>query len=130
MAGVAPRRDANNDCARSVTRRYLTPSEMHSMLQRQGGVCAAPTCMSEGPFEADHSTPHAWDSKKPDQLLCVPCHRKKTFGLRGDISTIAKVKRIRDGNTQFDKRAAAGGSRINGGGFKGWRKMDGTVVVK
>lgn len=113
-----------------MTRRYCTASDLRALLEKQHGMCATPGCRSEGPFEADHSTCVAYgNDAKPDQLLCVPCHRKKTFGLRGDISTIAKVKRIANGKTQFDKRKERG-SRINGGGFKGWRKMDGTVVVK
>lgn len=109
-----------------MTRRYLTANDMHAMLQRQGGVCAAPECMSEGPFEGDHSTPHVWDDKKPDQLLCVPCHALKT---KRDIKAIAKVKRL-NGTTssQYSRREKAGGSRIKGGGFKGWRKLNGEVV--
>lgn len=113
-----------------MVRRYLTPNDMHAMLQRQGGVCASPECMSKGPFEADHFHPVALgNDEKPDQLLCKPCHDKKTNGLRGDKGNIAHIKRLRDSRTQFDKRKERG-SRINSAGFKGWRKMDGTVVVK
>lgn len=109
-------------------RRYLTASELRDMLERQHGVCASPECMSEGPFEADHFHPVALgNDAKPDQLLCVPCHAKKTNGLRGDKGTIAHIKRLRDGRTQFDKRKERG-SRINGGGFKGWRNFKGEVV--
>lgn len=109
-----------------MTRKYLTPSDMHAMLQRQGGVCASPECMSEGPFEADHSTPHTWDSKKPDQLLCIPCHRRKT---KSDIKRIAKVNRI-TGKTRSQWNGDRNSKPIQGAGFKGWRRFDGTVVVK
>lgn len=113
-----------------MTRRRLTDSERHALTERQHGLCCVPGCMSEGPFEEEHSTPHAWDDKKPDQLMCVPCHRRKTFGLRGDVSNIAKAKRIREGRTQYDKRAAAGGSRIKSPGFKGWRDFSGNIKRK
>lgn len=109
-----------------MTRRYLTSNDMRAMLQRQGGVCASPECMSEGPFEADHSTVHAWDDKKPDQLLCVPCHRRKT---KSDIKRIAKVNRI-VGKTRSQWNGDRNSKPIKGAGFRGWRKMDGTVVVK
>jgi hypothetical protein len=110
-----------------LTRRYLTTREMADMLMKQHGLCAAEGCMSEGPFEADHSTPHAWDDKKPDQLLCVPCHRKKT---KRDISNIAKTKRLRNQRTQYDKRKLAGGSRIKGRTLMQWRGLDGTIRSK
>lgn len=110
-----------------MTRRYLTPNDMHAMLQRQGGVCAREGCMSEGPFEADHSTPHVWDDKKPDQLICVPCHRAKT---KRDVKAIAKVKRLSGVTSSQWSRRQERGSKLKGGGFKGWRKMNGTVVVK
>lgn len=107
-----------------MTRRYLTANELRDMLERQQGLCASPNCMSEGPFEADHSLPHAWDDKKPDQLLCVPCHKAKT---KTDIKKIAKVKRIAGGRTQYDRRKQSG-PKIKGGGFSGWRNFRGEVV--
>jgi hypothetical protein len=111
-----------------MTRRYLTANDMRNMLRRQLGLCANPACVSEGPFEADHSTPHAWDDKKPDQLLCIPCHRAKT---KLDVKAIAKAKRL-NGTTssQWSRREKAGGSRIRGKGFQGWRRFDGSIVVK
>lgn len=92
----------------------LTPKEFGMMLLLQGGVCAR--CKGPGPFEADHSTPNALERGKPDQLLCVPCHDAKTYGLRGDISSIAKAKRLRDKRTQHDRRLAKG-SRMASRGF-------------
>ena len=107
-----------------MTRRYLTPNDMHAMLQRQHGVCASPNCMSEGPFEADHSTVHVWDNKKPDQLLCIPCHRRKT---KSDVKRIAKVKRI-TGKTRSQWNGDRNSKPIRSAGFKGWRNFKGEVV--
>lgn len=114
----------------SEGREYLTAAEFRGILCCQGGVCAK--CKGPGPFEADHSTPNAHEPGKPDQLLCRTCHKEKTFGLRGDISSIAKAKRIRDGRTQYDKRKAAGGSRIRGRGFDRTKtkKLSGEVVER
>lgn len=110
-----------------MTRRRLTDSERHALTERQHGLCCVPECMSEGPFEEEHSTPHVWDDKKPDQLMCVPCHKAKT---RRDVKAIAKAKRL-NGTTssQYSRRAAAGGSRIKSRGFDQTlsKKMDGTV---
>lgn len=111
-------------------RAYLTPREMQAMLARQDGVCFASHCNSAGPFIAEHWFPVALgNASKPDCLLCEDCAHKKTYGLRGDISTIAKTKRL-NGTTssQYSRREKAGGSRIKGGGFKGWRKLNGEVV--
>ena len=84
--------------------------------------------MSEGPFEADHFTCVALgNASKPDQLLCRACHAVKT---KRDVKAIAKVKRLSGVTSSQYSRRQERGSRINGGGFKGWRKMNGTVVVK
>lgn len=114
-------------------RAYLTPREMQAMLAAQGGRCFASHCGSEGPhFIAEHWFPVALgNDKKPDCLLCEECAVKKTYGLRGDISTIAKVKRIAGGRTQYDKRQERG-SRLQSRGFDKSlsKKMDGSVVRK
>lgn len=112
-----------------MTRRYLTDAERHAMLERQGGLCASWGCTSEGPFDADHSNPAALAGGKPDQLLCKACHRKKTFGLRGDLSNIAKAKRIGDGRTQYDKRKQKG-PQLKSRGFQGWRDFAGALRFK
>lgn len=109
-----------------MIRRYLTPRELQALLARQNGMCAVPGCGSEGPFEADHSTVHAWDNKKPDQLLCVPCHKKKT---KRDIKNIAKVNRI-TGKTRSQWNGDRKGRKIQGAGFRGWRRFDGSIVEK
>lgn len=105
-----------------MTRRYLSASELRDLLEKQAGLCAH--CFSEGPFEADHSTPHAWDNKKPDQLLCVPCHRIKT---KRDIKAIAKVNRI-TGKTSSQWNGDRKSKPIKSAGFRGWRKFNGEIV--
>ena len=107
-----------------MSRKYLTANELRDMLEAQHGMCASPDCMSEGPFEADHSTVHAWDDKKPDQLLGVPCHRRKT---KTDIKAIAKVNRI-TGKTSSQWNGDRKSRPIKSAGFRGWRKMNGDVV--
>ena len=68
--------------------------------------------------EFDHVVPlilggcHAEDNL---QLLCSECHASKT---KLDVKLKAKVARIRKKNLGIKKRS----------GFKGWRRMDGTVV--
>lgn len=110
-----------------MTRRlYLSASEMRELLVAQHGVCASPGCGSEGPFEADHSTPNALKAGKPDTLLCVPCHRRKSYGLRGDISNIAKAKRIGDKRTQHDRRLEHGPT-MHSKGFSSWRGLSGAL---
>ena len=112
-------------------RASLTPNEMRDMLARQAGVCFSPDCVSEGPFIAEHWTPVALgNASKPDCLLCEPCAHRKTYGLRGDISSIAKVKRLNGTTSSQWSRRQERGSKLKGAGFRGWRKFDGTVVVK
>lgn len=109
-------------------RRYLTPNELRDMLERQGGLCAREGCTSEGPFEADHAIVHAWEpNAKPSQLLCIPCHRSKT---KLDVKAIAKSKRLNGTTSSQWSRRQERGSKLKGAGFRGWRKMNGTVVVK
>lgn len=73
-------------------RQRLTADETAALLKMQGGFCCVPGCDSRGPFEGEHSTPNAFKPGKPDQLMCIPCHKIKT---REDKAKIAKVKRIR-----------------------------------
>ena len=97
------------------------------MLLQQSGLCFR--CKNPATdFIAEHWFPVALgNDQKPDCLLCVPCAKRKTNGLRGDLNTIAHIKRIRDARTQYDKRKERG-SRIQGAGFKGWRNFKGEVV--
>ena len=94
-------------------RRYLTQRERAKMLEEQGGVCAK--CgRAASSYIGEHTTPVALgNDEKPDALYCVACAKRKTHGddgLRGDISAIAKAKRIAEGRTQHDLRAKHGSS--------------------
>lgn len=94
-----------------MTRRYLTDREWRGLFDQQGGKCCVAGCESDGPFEAEHSTPNAFVAGKPDQLMCVPHHKEKT---RRDRKAIAKAKRIAgDTRSQWngDKPKRAWGSR-------------------
>ena len=103
-------------------RRSLTPREMQAMLLQQSGLCFR--CKNPATdFIAEHWFPVALgNDQKPDCLLCVPCAKHKTNGLRGDLNMIAHIKRIRDARTQYDKRLV-NGSRLRSRGFTHWRGL-------
>lgn len=125
--GVSPK-----PSARLARRARLSPRERAAILERQGGLCVVWGCTESKGLQEEHSTPVALGGDaKPDQLMCKRHHDAKTFGLRGDVSSIAKAKRIREGRTQYDKRKLKG-SRIKSRGFDKTRskKLDGTVVVR
>ena len=111
-----------------MTRRRLTPTERAAMLARQGGCCVVWGCTETRGLIEEHSTVHAWTGAKADQLMCVQHHKEKT---KRDIKAIAKVRRFVYKKTQFDKRKAAGGTRIKSHGFSKLRKkFDGSVEWK
>lgn len=97
--------------AGDVQRRgYLTQRQWADMLERQGGVCACGcgATPADGRFEADHSTPNALVSGKPDQLLFWRCHRIKT---KRDVREIARAKRLSGEHlSQYEKRKRFGPS--------------------
>ena len=106
-----------------MSSRYV-PKATRMALDAQA-ACQA--CGGPGPFEADHSTPHALGGGNgADNLqnLCIPCHRAKT---RHDVKAIAKVKRIvrKQAGTWRPNR-----KRIRSRGFdkRLRRRMDGSVV--
>lgn len=88
-----------------MKRKRLSPSERAALLQRQGGCCVVWGCSETRGLIDEHSTPHVWTGEKADQLMCVDCHKRKT---RDDIKKIAKVRRIKNGKTQADKRLERG----------------------
>lgn len=97
-----------------ANRAKLTPKERVAMWQAQGGLCG---CGCGEPLrDKDEGVvgEHVWwfvslgNSGKPDKLYRKPCARKKTNGPRGDLNVIAHVKRLAEGRTQADKRAARG----------------------
>ena len=115
-------------------RKYLTPNEMRDMLERQGGLCFSPDCMSEGPFIGEHWLPVALGNEaKPDCLLCVPCAKAKTYGspgrVGGDIRDIKHIRKLEEKRTQADRRRV-NGAKLKGGKFKGWRTFSGEIVRK
>lgn len=122
----------------AAKRASWTPGERAAQRQEQHGLCFR--CMQPMGDDAvgEHFQPVALgNDKKPDYLLCKSCSDAKSYGLRGDISTIAKVKRLANANTQYDKREAKGGTRIPGRkmesrGFSTWlkRKFSGEVVKR
>jgi hypothetical protein len=100
-------------------RQYLTKREWADLLLKQGGRCCVAGCESEGPFHGEHSTPSAFAGGKPDQLMCVACHKIKT---RTDVAAIAKAKRL-SGETlsQYERRRRFGPSMKSRNTFGGNR---------
>lgn len=98
-----------------MTRLYLTQREYDALLDAQGGKCCVKGCNARTGLIAEHSTPNALKPGKPDQLMCVPCHKVKTLK---DVKAIAKVKRL-NGQTmsQYERRRKFG-SRLRGRGFE------------
>lgn len=98
-----------------MTRLYLTPREYDRLLEQQNGMCCVPRCGNSGDLIAEHSTPNALRPGKPDQLMCVACHKVKTLR---DVKAIAKAKRL-NGETmsQYERRKKFG-SRLKGRGFQ------------
>lgn len=89
-----------------MTRLYLTKREYDALLEKQDGMCCMPWCDETKGLIAEHSTPNKWKRAKPDQLMCVACHKAKT---RRDLKAIAKVKRL-NGETpsQYERRKRYG----------------------
>ena len=120
-----------------MKRRRLTKAERATMTTRQGGCCFNFGCDGK-PEIAEHYTPVALGNEnKPDCLLCRECARRKTNGPRGDLTNIAKAKRISEKRTQYDRRQKRGpllksARKLIGRGFdKTLRKLfDGSVVKR
>lgn len=101
------------------------------MAIAQGGKCGC-GCGAKLDVYAigEHFIPVAMgNEEKPDGLWNRKCADEKTNGFLGDKHKIAKVKRISEGRTQYDKRKA-NGSKLKGRGFQGWRTFDGSIVRK
>lgn len=89
-----------------MTRAYLTTREWSALLEKQNGKCCVEGCESTGPFHGEHSTPSAFVGGKPDQLMCVPCHKSKT---RKDVAAIARAKRLSgETSSQYERRQKFG----------------------
>ena len=83
-------------------RRSMTPARRTRIFEVHNGVCGYCHEIIEGCYEVDHAIPLALGGADDDGgntfPLHVECHRIKTLGLgrvRGDITEIAKTKRIR-----------------------------------
>ncbi len=81
-----------------MPRKRFSAKQVRKIIARQGGLCA--TCgaafdLDRGDrVEIDHAVPVALDGSNEAenvQALCPGCHREKT---RGDITRIAKAKRV------------------------------------
>ena len=83
---------------------------------------------TDGPFEADHVVPlAAGGSNRMDnaQLLCVPCHKRKTAK---DARVIAKIRRQ---SQKFGSESARNRKWKQALGSKKWkRKVNGKVVPR
>lgn len=97
-----------------MTRLYLTQREYEALLEAQGGKCCVRGCRAKEGLIAEHSTPNALKPGKPDQLMCVPCHKVKTLR---DVKAIAKVKRLNGITMSQSERRKKFGSRLKGRGF-------------
>jgi 4-hydroxy-3-methylbut-2-en-1-yl diphosphate synthase IspG/GcpE len=101
-------------------RGYLTDREWREMFEAQGERCCVKGCTSDGPFEAEHSTPVAFVSGKPDQIMCVKHHKQKT---RRDKREIARAKRL-SGETRSqwsrrkERKAEGWPPLLRGAGFR------------
>ncbi len=97
-----------------MARLYLTQREYDALLRRQDGMCCVPWCDNTEDLIAEHSTPNAIFPGKPDQLMCVTCHKSKT---KRDVKAIAKLKRL-NGTTmsQYERRKKFG-AKLRGRGF-------------
>jgi hypothetical protein len=98
-----------------MTRLYLTQREYDALFAAQGGKCCVKTCKATTNLIAEHSTPNALKPGKPDQLMCVPCHKMKTLR---DIKAIAKVKRLNGATMGQYERRKRFGSKLRGRGFE------------
>lgn len=85
----------------SPGRLYLSNKEYRDLFEKQGCKCAL--CPNEaGPFEADHETPNYYKPGKPDQIVCVPCHREKTREQQPEIN---RTKRLNgEFGSQYTRR--------------------------
>lgn len=95
----------------SAKRASLTTKEREAMAVAQNYICACGCGQTLGRRRvAEHWQPVALgNSNKPDAIFRADCAATKT---KRDMGIIAKVKRIFFGNTQFDKRKRAGGTRL------------------
>jgi hypothetical protein len=98
-----------------MTRLYLTQREYDALLDAQGGKCCVRGCNETEGLIGEHSTPNAFKHGKPDQLMCVACHKVKT---RCDVRAIAKTKRLNGATSSQYQRRKKFGSTMRGRRFE------------
>ncbi len=79
------------------------------------GACCVKGCDETDGLIAEHSTPNALQPGKPDQLMCVACHKLKTLR---DVKAIAKVKRLNGATSSQYERQKKFGATLKSKGFE------------
>lgn len=95
----------------------IPPRVKLRLYDKANGRCIACTTMADS-FECDHIIPLILGGEHREdnlQLLCVPCHARKT---RLDVKLKAKVARVRKRHIGIKK------SRT----IRSWRKFSGEIV--
>lgn len=123
-----------------ANRKRLTPKERVEMWQAQFGLCGCGCGVALNNAEGTVGEHRFWFvalgcDEKPDAIYRKPCALKKTNGPRGDINTIAHVKRLAEDRTQYDWRQQngpklRGGGKLQTRGFQGWRDFKGNIKSK
>jgi hypothetical protein len=98
-----------------MRRLYLTQREYDALLKKQNGACCVEGCEATVGLIGEHSVPNALWPRKPDQLMCAPCHKVKTLR---DVKAIAKVKRLNGKTMSQHERRKRFGSRLKARGFE------------
>jgi 5-methylcytosine-specific restriction endonuclease McrA len=107
-----------------MTRRMSAKRRMEVWIAH-GGVCHICGLKIDGGKEkwhVEHKNAHGISGDDSDANLApahVSCHAVKT---KADIKAIAKAKRM--------EQRAVGINRQSRGGFRSWRKFDGTIVKR
>ena len=112
-----------------MKRRRLTAAQKAAIIARQVNTCGC-GCggdLTGQPVEYDHALPLGLtgaDSLDNLQALLIACHRAKT---KADVRRIAKAKRQARYHETGRSRARRG-PPMQGRGFTGWRRFNGSPV--
>lgn len=103
-----------------------TKAQKVAAWNRENGICwwcGKPVALDGLGVAYDHriarglSADDTTDNLAP--MHAEPCHAEKTYGKTGDIARVAEAKRQEKLTRPKEKKP---------GGFRGWRKFDGTPV--